>query len=717
MAGNAIPEVSFSFESDTGTLQAHFRNGGHHGYAVLLPLTLDTPTGRIQGHWEKFDQVDSSGTIRAIGKIDHPAIKLHFTLQAGPSSPQDDTLLQLDWRIEMETPGEGAFCHEVYLPDVNAEVAALTLPGIFYGHNTYGQGSFPHLDPARGFSVRADRLPQPAVHYEKPDAAWDYFSADETPTPSASERVYSVGMNAFEGGLNLLFRYPQMEYGHQGDGGTLAYVGKNQFAEGEKEYLNFSNGERLQKTLFLGCHLLPVQSSTSAPARFLWQRAYPDQAGAQSADLWQAAGEHLRWINERLYQPQLNGGQFESPQGSRTAMLGFVEQSLSMASVTLRYALACRGLPGQTIPNDTLRSWEQRGADVLNRWTRDGLSPEGLLYPACDEQGYFFGVRNYADAEHLTITRDETFETQRLTGEARRLLAAAEAVRAAGTEPENADTDEWVRAAVSIGRWLAAHPLADGGFAARYARCGEPVGADPSGTAFAVSLFCDLVRLSAHPLSETSSWQDAAAHAYHSSLSDLIRRDLFSGGTLDASCPDREAAIAALDACIQLYEVTRAAPYLEDARHAVDNLLTYTMVYPIRTFGRDTDAVRRAISTFGGSLVSPENQHLDPFPLGIGLYKFGLYAGDAVARQAALASLRFCLDGRWAMVEKEGLKQSEQFAHTRWFYNDFFKLRGNFRHGMPIFGLPDSEHGWCQVLPAAVLLDFVEFDPSCLLTN
>jgi hypothetical protein len=198
----------------------------------------------------------------------------------------------------------------------------------------------------------------------------------------------------------------------------------------------------------------------------------------------------------------------------------------------------------------------------------------------------------------------------------------------------------------------------------------------------------------------------AAVAAYEQTFAGMVRSGAFAGGTLDASTPDREAALAALDACIQLYELTNDERYLEDAGVAAGNVLSYTMVYPIRTFGPDTDAVRREtrISTFGSSVVSPENQHLDPVPTAPGILLYGLYAGDDVCVQVGLESLKWTLDGRWAIREEEGLKQSEQLLHTLWYYNTFFTRRGDFRRGMPLWGRTDSEHGWPQVVPSAALL-------------
>jgi hypothetical protein len=220
-----------------------------------------------------------------------------------------------------------------------------------------------------------------------------------------------------------------------------------------------------------------------------------------------------------------------------------------------------------------------------------------------------------------------------------------------------------------------------------------------------VGLFCDAARwLSERDPAASQHYRTLAVQAYDETLGDLITAGIFGGGTLDASCPDREAAIAALDACITLYELTDDPRFLAAARPAADNVLSYTFVYPITTFGPDTDAVRRGISTFGATTVSPENQHLDPVATAPGLLLYGLYTGDEIAVQAAIETLHWTLDGRWATPEAEGLKQSEQMLHTRWYYNTFFSRRGDLRIGMPLWGRTDSEHGWPQVVPTAAFL-------------
>ncbi|HET6313738.1 MAG TPA: hypothetical protein VFH60_07880 [Chloroflexia bacterium] len=698
-------------EEAEGGLRMVLQGGtGGRARALLEPLALAPAVGDspVSGGWDAVTPGEYG--LDAEGHTSHQEGTVRFRLHT--ERLDEPGLFRLVWRVEFaDGPFTGAILHTVRLPGVTADASALDLPSLHYGGNTFGTGLFPHPQPGRGFAFRADRLAQPAIHYATPDATWSYFAEDEIPWSPTPDVLYALGIDPLPagtegGGLMLFFRYPQIEYAHRGDGSEDAYIAKSTFGPGEDVSATWQPGEVLQKTLYLWLRPPGIRHKYSEPARFLWRRAYLDKrASPPSPPLWWQVGQHVRWFNERLYNPQLGGGQYESPEGSGTAILGFVEQSLRMAANTFVYAgLAIDGAD-PPLPREDLRTLRDRAAGALTRWATDGLSPEGLLYPVCDAGGFSFGYRDYSDYENLTVVKDEGFDTLRLAGEARDLLLSARSVRMARDGQHESAAASWERAGLSVADWFVSHPLPHGGYASRYKRTGEPLDPYPSGTASVVSLLCDCARL----LGDTdpkgsSTYLNAAVEAYEGTLAGLVREGQFGGGTLDASTPDREAAMSALDACILMYEASNDSLYLEDARIAADNLLSYTLVYPIKTFAPDTDAGRQNISTFGASIVSPENQHLDPVSTAPGLLLYGLYAEDDICIQAGAESLKWALDGRWAIREAQGLKQSEQLLHTRWYYNEFFSRRGDYRRGMPLWGRTDSEHGWPQVVPSAALL-------------
>lgn len=697
-------------EEADGRLQIVLQGGtGSEARAVVEPLTLAQGDHTIRGIWHTATPNDRG--LDAQGEVSHSGGVSRFRLHA--ERMEEPGLFRLIWRVEFaDGPFTGAIAHPVSLPGVEGEPSALDLPGIHYGGNTFGTGQFPHPQPSRGFAFRADRLAQPAIHYGAAEATWSYFAEDEAPWSATPELLYSLGIEpsgqaSGEGaGLRLFFRYPQVEYGHRGDGSQDAYIAKSTFGPGENASATWHPGNVLQKTLYLWLRSPGTPFTSSEPARFLWRRAYRDKRAAPpSPPLWWQVGQHVRWYNSRLYNPDIGGGQYESPEGSGTAMLGFVEQSLRMAGMAFAYASHGLASADPPLPRDDLQLLRDRAAGALTRWATDGLSPDGLLYPVCDRGGFSFGYRDYSDYENLTIAKDESFDTLRLATEARELLLSAKVARLTSDGSLQDAASAWERAGYSVAGWFVSRALPSGGYASRYSRNGEPLDPYPAGTASIVSLLCECARLSSETdPAAAERYLTPAIAAYEGTLAGLVRAGQFGGGTLDASTPDREAALAALDACILMHEASNDSRYLDDARLAADNLLSYTLVYPIRTFAPDTDAARQNISTFGASIVSPENQHLDPVSTAPGLLLYGLYAGDDVCMQAGAESLKWALDGRWALKEAEGLKQSEQLLHTRWYYNEFFSRRGDYRRGMPLWGRTDSEHGWPQVVPSADLL-------------
>lgn len=97
--------------------------------------------------------------------------------------------------------------------------------------------------------------------------------------------------------------------------------------------------------------------------------------------------------------------------------------------------------------------------------------------------------------------------------------------------------------------------------------------------------------------------------ASHYAARHLSMRDPYWGGTLDARCEDKEAAAAAFQNFLELYEVTRSPEHLDWARHACDVMMTYTMLWDIDLPpGRLRD---HNVKTRGWTSVSVQNMHLD----------------------------------------------------------------------------------------------------------
>ncbi|MEJ2702384.1 MAG: hypothetical protein P8Z79_08075 [Sedimentisphaerales bacterium] len=133
------------------------------------------------------------------------------------------------------------------------------------------------------------------------------------------------------------------------------------------------------------------------------------------------------------------------------------------------------------------------------------------------------------------------------------------------------------------------------------------------------------------------------------------------GGTLDASCEDKEGAFAALQGFVALYDLTKDRKYLTWAEHACDVVLTYMVDWDIdMPAGRLRD---HAFKTRGWTAVSVQNQHIDVFGVLIApdIYRLGQYLNNDQLKKLAILMYRSC----GQLIDPYG-SQGEQPMHTNY---------------------------------------------------
>lgn len=168
---------------------------------------------------------------------------------------------------------------------------------------------------------------------------------------------------------------------------------------------------------------------------------------------------------------------------------------------------------------------------------------------------------------------------------------------------------------------------------------------------------------------------------------------VYWGGSLDASCEDKEGAFAAFQGYAALLrrairdgDRDSERRYARLARHAMNLMLTYTMVwnatYPP---GRLSD---HAFKSAGWTVVSAQNQHLDAFGVLTTpeIWRMGDYLGDERLRK--LARLMYC--SCYQLTNAAG-EQGEQIQQTNFAQSgdmsDVTKLRGGYAERWTVFWL------------------------------
>ena len=144
------------------------------------------------------------------------------------------------------------------------------------------------------------------------------------------------------------------------------------------------------------------------------------------------------------------------------------------------------------------------------------------------------------------------------------------------------------------------------------------------------------------------------------------------GGTLDASCEDKEGAFAALQGFLALYELTSDSKYLKWAEHACDVVLTYVVVWDIDLpAGRLRD---HDFKTRGWTAVSVQNMHIDVFGVLItpDIYRLGQLLNRSELKKIAILMYRSC----GQLIDPYG-SQGEQPHHTNYAQHGKFRQRLN----------------------------------------
>ncbi|UCC96965.1 MAG: hypothetical protein JSW66_14105 [Phycisphaerales bacterium] len=150
----------------------------------------------------------------------------------------------------------------------------------------------------------------------------------------------------------------------------------------------------------------------------------------------------------------------------------------------------------------------------------------------------------------------------------------------------------------------------------------------------------------------------------------LTMDEPYWGGTLDASCEDKEGAFAAFQGFLALYELTHEPKYLKWAEHACDVVLTYMVVWDIDLpAGRLRD---HGFKTRGWTAVSVQNQHIDVFAILItpDIYRLGHYLDRDELQKLAILMYRSC----GQLIDPYG-SQGEQPHHTNYAQHGKFARR------------------------------------------
>ncbi len=191
-----------------------------------------------------------------------------------------------------------------------------------------------------------------------------------------------------------------------------------------------------------------------------------------------------------------------------------------------------------------------------------------------------------------------------------------------------------------------------------------------------------------HDITGDRKYLDVCEKAMDYYIREFVEKDIYWGDTLDADCIDKEGAHGIMRACLLLYERTGKRKYLDAAIRAAYYLTSWMFMWDI-PFGKDVPIKKYGLNTRGWTIVSVENQHIDPYgmiiaPDMVKLYKysnmeFWLEIGLTMAK----ASMGVISDrpGRLGVSRIFVGFQPEQIYHTEWIYSPWLRIIAGILHG------------------------------------
>lgn len=290
------------------------------------------------------------------------------------------------------------------------------------------------------------------------------------------------------------------------------------------------------------------------------------------------------------------------------------------------------------------------GLAVLDAWTGHARMKNGLIH--C-----------HFDYVLFKTTEKEVQDACNLGTAALNFMEAHELVIKCGVERQ-----DYLETALGICDFTVRMQAENGAIGKSWSNDG--VLAAPNGT---VGCFLIPPLVKAYQLSNNHKYLDAAEKSYRYYISELTDNGFTTGGALDTCCIDKESAIPLLKAGLTLYDITENSQYLEWAERAAWYLASWQWHHTVN-YPEDSELAKISYDTFGGTAVSTQHHHLDPYALAFveDWLRLSDITGNIMWRERALAvwsnaSIGIS-DGNLTVMGKKrpAGSQDEGFYHTRW---------------------------------------------------
>lgn len=292
-----------------------------------------------------------------------------------------------------------------------------------------------------------------------------------------------------------------------------------------------------------------------------------------------------------------------------------------------------------------------RGLEVLDAWARYAPLPNGLF------RCHFNRILRPSD------TKPEVQDGCNLGAAATYFFEAAELAQKCGVKRPNYRT-----IALAICDFFVRNQFSDGGLGRGWTNAGECVARDGQTGGFLIPPLLVAYQVTGQP-----QYLETARRAFDFYFRNLSENGFTAAGALDTHCIDKESAIPLLKGGLLLYNITGEGQYLEKAEQAAYYLSSWQWHHTV-TYPEDTALNQLNYDTFGGTAVSTQHHHQDPYGLVYvtDLLELATLTGKPIWKERAKAlwanGMIGVSDGHLEVMGKlrPAGSQDEGFYHTRW---------------------------------------------------
>lgn len=490
----------------------------------------------------------------AIEKLDGSTYKLTCTFEA--LEDKDDVRL------------EARFVH-------SSKADFWMIPSVSYNGNAWGKGGEPKgaKEDGEWRTVSYRRTPIPGAMYSE---GTQYAVATWSDAPAALQDGFSLSLQPEEAQTGHCYIWPEEEM-------PLTYAGRDRFAPGYRYARSLKKGQKVSLPVYI--HVTPLKEGHGALRSFMdkaWELAPKPEVKVYSPEkLWELGIRYAKeslWAEEGAYKG-FSIGLLPTPEGNWKQRTGG-KYEIGWCGQNASYAIS---LLQDYLKNGTKESLE-KGMTTLDTWSRCGL-PNGLFTV------HFDNPDGSVDACNLGTAAVNFFE-------------AYDMAKACGFE-----RPEYEELAYRICDFVKADQQENGCYAKGWRPDGSCIYRE--GT---IGCFLVPAMLEAYRRSGKEEYLQSAQKAYVHYLSELKELGFTTAGALDTWCIDKESSIALLRSALRFHRLTGEKQYVEDAVAVSYYLSTWLWHYD-EVYPQEEDFSRYGYHTFGGTSVSVQHNHLDPYAL------------------------------------------------------------------------------------------------------